>query len=945
MDTTGYYVLQDDYPIQSLLEKTTVLEDKAGEWSIERILADPEAPSFKPLPADSTDLVGKHEVWLRVRILPLVDLENWWIIHKRQKDLGWVTRNNVGLYETWHTYESVYFVQDGQIIREAKTGTYIPASQKDITANISVNRVLADFHKDRPVDIYLHIKDDTWASLLIELRAPHIPLPGTQTPMAKSMSTMANFTFIISIYVLCFFFYTRDRSYLYLFGMLLFLFLHYKILHPEIPLITRFFPEYPFLREPIWAITTMGSYIFFMEFGRTFTNLRSVFPAGNKLINWCVRISLALLTLRLACWLIDPVLGTDLEFPFAMIIMLMSLSVVIRLAFLQDRLVRLYVYSGIWMFFFAIYGVLWEINILPFYDYPSPWMISQAGFMLLAALALAGKIQISERAKLEVEKVKAIDSVKSRFFANISHEFRTPLSLIIGPVNQALEAIPASESVEDQTEIPVKGRHLKVMKRNAHRLQNLVDQILDLSKLDQGKMELRVSEGDIIQFVRSIVFSFESLAERKHILFRTHFPQPIRRAFYDRDKLEKILVNLLSNAFKFTPEHGEVAVRVEDTGSTLRIFVSDTGCGMEAEEADRIFDRFYQVEGSRDQGTGIGLSLVKELVELHNGQIAVDSTAGKGTTFKVILPYLPDHFAAHQVIFTSEAGRSESALPAWLKEEAPEKDHSTPAEAEAPVVLIVEDNPDLRQYIAEQMESGFQILTAPDGEAGLQMAETVVPDLIISDVMMPRRTGLELCEAVKNNVKTSHIPIILLTAKADLEARIDGLQTGADDYLTKPFHGRELLIRAKNLIEQRANLRKKFAGELQLRPTSMHLNSMDEQFLQEVMQAIERNMDNEYFSVEDLAAAVSFSRSQLHRKLKALAGKSPNLLIREFRLTRAKELLEQQAASVSEIAFMVGYSNLSYFSRSFKDAFGVSPSEILPQQELSSINSKNPESP
>lgn len=944
-DTLPYYVVQDDYPIQSLFTGTSILIDQDKEWTIEDILTARETTPFQPLADNQTLWTSDRHLWLRIRLLPKTDLNNWWLVHKLEGDLGWIMDTYVSHYQTYHNEERVYFVQQGKVVHQAATGTYIPASQKDTTADISVNRVKVSLQKNVPTDIYFQIRDFDWISTLVELRAPHIPLLAIRTPMARSMNTMSSFSFIISIYVLCFFFFTRDRSYLYLFGMLLCLFLHYNILHPEIPLISVLVPEYPQLREPLWAITTMGSYIFFLQFGRTFANLKVVFPPGNRLVLWCIRIALGLLLLRLILWMIHPTWEATIMLSSAMITMLLSLLVVIRLAFIKDSLVRLFVYGGSWLFFFAIWGILWETNMLSFFDYPSPWVVSQAGFMLIAALSLAHKIQLSERARSEVEKIRAIDSVKSKFFANISHEFRTPLTLILGPVNQALEAIPASDAVEDQLEIPVKGKQLKVMKRNAQRLQNLVDQILDLSKLDQGQLQLQVAPGDIVQFIRSIVFSFESLAERKHIHFRTHFPRSIEGAYFDRDKLEKILVNLLSNAFKFTPEHGEVAVRMEDTGKTLKITISDTGNGMKAEESARVFDRFYQVEGTQDQGTGIGLSLVKELVDLHNGQIGVDSIEGGGTTFKLSLPYHISEFKQHRTI--DAPLDMESSAFSGLNSDPDEPQINTATDSslakEQPLILIVEDNPDLRHYIAEQLAGGFNIITAQDGKRGLQLAESKLPDLIISDVMMPGMTGLQLCEALKQDVKTSHIPIILLTARAGTEAKIEGLQTGADDYLTKPFNGRELITRVRNLIEQRARLQEKFAGELHMRPTAMKLSSMDEQFLTQVMEVIEKNMDNEYFSVEDLASAVGFSRSQLHRKLKGLSGKSPNQLIREFRMTRAKELLEQRAASVSEIAYRVGYSNLSYFSRSFKDAFGISPSEVPATREASVTNSKNPE--
>ncbi|MCB0586418.1 MAG: helix-turn-helix domain-containing protein, partial [Phaeodactylibacter sp.] len=341
-------------------------------------------------------------------------------------------------------------------------------------------------------------------------------------------------------------------------------------------------------------------------------------------------------------------------------------------------------------------------------------------------------------------------------------------------------------------------------------------------------------------------------------------------------------------------------------------------------------DRFYQVEGTESQGTGIGLSLARELVELHNGQISVESVKGQGTTFKVRLPYRREYLPAEAAIppeMDEEERPARAAAEGLLFEEGGAIDNASPSSGQ-PLALVVEDNPDLRRYIVENIQNDFLPIVAKDGQMGIDTAIEKIPDIIISDVMMPGKNGFELCSALKADARTSHIPIILLTAKAGQQHKIEGLEQGADDYLTKPFDVRELNVRMANLVEQRRCLRERFSGGFKLQPDKVSLNSMDERFLQSIKEQVEANIGNEFYTVEELARAVGFSRSQLHRKLKALTDKSPNQLIREFRLARAKELLEQKAGSVSEIAYQVGYSNLSYFSKSYKDAFGVSPSEV-----------------
>ncbi|MEZ4930606.1 MAG: response regulator [Saprospiraceae bacterium] len=424
-----------------------------------------------------------------------------------------------------------------------------------------------------------------------------------------------------------------------------------------------------------------------------------------------------------------------------------------------------------------------------------------------------------------------------------------------------------------------------------------------------------------------------------------------------------MLVNLLlSNAFKYTPEKGKVSVVTTLENGRLKVSVADSGPGISKENLDKIFERFYSLPptpskgggvgtsplggGWEGAGTGIGLSLVKELVELHRGQISVESAPGKGTVFKVSLPVGKESFLPEEVLkfdssqfvsSTVDAYQSNNGQTDWRTAELKTDELQNWQTAELkPTLLIVEDNPDLRHFIAETMQAEYQIITAENGKIGRETAIEHTPDLIVSDVMMPEMDGFELCETLKKDERTSHIPIILLTAKAGQRHKVEGLETGADDYLTKPFDEQELMVRAKNLVEQRRKLQAHFAkmasqgnnGMIPLTPNEVAVTSTDQRFLEKVAAAIEQNLDNEFFSVEDLASEVAFSRSQLHRKLKVLTGKSPNELIREFRLCRAKELLEKGAGNVSEIAMEVGYSSLSYFTRSFKQAFGVSPSEV-----------------
>ncbi len=539
-----------------------------------------------------------------------------------------------------------------------------------------------------------------------------------------------------------------------------------------------------------------------------------------------------------------------------------------------------------------------------------------------AALALA-----LEHA--EAEKLRELDQTKSAFFANISHEFRTPLTLILGPVHQWLESVKSAG--QDTAAVPARG--LDLVRRNANRLLDLINQLLDLSKLESGGMRLSVAQGNPLQSLRVLANAFESMAEQGNIRYEIAIPQTSVTAWFDRDKLEKIAANLLSNAFKHTPPDGTVTFRAEVQNGWLRFEISDTGAGIPGENLDKIFDRFYQVPAPLPlwggAGTGIGLALVRELCTLHHGSVSVQSTLGAGSVFQVEMP-------ASRADFTPEE-RSEAPLPLPSEDFKPADDYArggAPVANEAnsanelPLCLVVEDNLELQGYIREQLEGTFRVLLSPNGRAGLQAAIQHTPDLVISDVMMPEMDGNQLCAALKTDERTSHIPVVLLTAKAGQKSKIEGLEIGADDYLTKPFDTRELLVRAQNLVRQRETMRKQFSRTVVLQPKAIALTSADERFLQRIQENLDENLGNDQFSVEELAAAVGMSRSQLHRKLTALIDQPPVEFIRNFRLRRAKEMLEAGTGNVSEIGYAVGFSSPAYFSKVFRDTFGMVPSEV-----------------
>jgi signal transduction histidine kinase/DNA-binding response OmpR family regulator/ligand-binding sensor domain-containing protein len=538
--------------------------------------------------------------------------------------------------------------------------------------------------------------------------------------------------------------------------------------------------------------------------------------------------------------------------------------------------------------------------------------------------------QLAEELETQATQLKELDKMKSNFFANISHEFRTPLTLLLSPLERALSTENEWKSDRNVTEM---------MFRNAKRLQTLINQLLDLSKLESGQMKLFLSKGNVVQFVKVILASFESLAQSKNIIFQYRIPKTAYSCFYDPDKLEIILNNLLSNAFKFTPEGGKVDlvldVEQKNKEPYLKFTVSDTGKGIPETAISKIFDRFYQADASSSrefEGSGIGLSLTKELVILMNGNISVKSKEGMGSIFILEIPAITE--PSPELIFPKEFNRSlilhdhEIEGSENFRDKKPlqteKEDHDT-----LPLILLVEDNVDLSAYLTGILDKKFKIITAFNGKQGLEMALENIPDLILSDMMMPEMDGFELCTKIRGEETTSHIPFVLLTARTAIEDRLEGFELGADEYLTKPFNVNELHVRINNLLEQRRNLRERFGKEIKVQPKDITVTSVDERFLQKVIAKMEEKISDSSFSVETFSIEIGMSRKNFHRKLVALIDQTPNEFIRIFRLKRAAQLFEQKSGNVSEIAYQVGFQNLSYFAKCFKEQFGVMPNEFL----------------
>lgn len=542
------------------------------------------------------------------------------------------------------------------------------------------------------------------------------------------------------------------------------------------------------------------------------------------------------------------------------------------------------------------------------------------------------RLRLKNRLRLEAfetKKLKELDEMRSGFFANISHEFRTPLTLILGPAEQ----LEQNETDDNKKE------KLNTIKRSANRLLRLINQILDLSKLEKGKTGLRCEEADLVMFLKGITKSFLSISEKKNISLQLISETPDIKTYFDTDVFEKIFYNLLSNAFKFTPQGGFIELKIYQPASGFcKVSVKDSGIGISEEDLPQVFKKFFIVEnisGFTEQGSGIGLALVKELVELHKGSITVESKINEGSTFIVSIPIGRDFLKENEIVKvkTEEIFVTESSSSEFLDEEVVQTDsrndnNDAKSVDDSLIALIVEDNSELRKYIAANLQSDYKVIEAATGKAGCEKAVEFIPDIIISDVMMPEMDGYSLCKKIKNDERTSHIPIILLTARAGEEDKLTGLQTGADDYLTKPFSSKELSLRVKNLIEIRQTLRKKFSSSLVIKPKEIATGSVDRLFLEKAIIIVEKNISNDKFSVEDFSCELNLSHSQLHRKLKALLNQSAIQFIRSIRMQRALELLQSNSGNVAEIAWMVGFGDPSYFTKTFSKHFGYLPSEV-----------------
>jgi signal transduction histidine kinase/DNA-binding response OmpR family regulator len=538
--------------------------------------------------------------------------------------------------------------------------------------------------------------------------------------------------------------------------------------------------------------------------------------------------------------------------------------------------------------------------------------------LLLIAFALYETILFVTRLRQEVAVEQKVTEIKLRFFTNISHELRTPLTLITGPVENILKNEKISPSVRNQ---------LEIVASNSARMLRMINQILDFRKIQNHKMTMKIQQIDISRQVEETCANFNKEAADKHILYSIENDLDETTVWLDKGMLDTIIYNLLSNAFKYTDEGGSITVRLGRRENYVTITVADTGIGIPKDKRSMLFERFAsqnEIHAAVNKtGTGIGLNLVKELVDLQHGFIEVESEQGKGSAFTVLFPLGTGHFendTVEMMVDDTIAASDEQLVTKGIQPKVVSDSRYD--------ILVVDDNEDMCRFLTSFLSPLYSVREAGDGYEALEKIRQQMPDMIISDLMMPNMDGLQLTDRLKNDTSTSHIPIILLTAKSAIESRLEALKYGADDYITKPFSSEYLMTRIENILRQRKNLQETYRSSLlSLQPKQLKEQSPDETFLAHLLEYMERNMDNSDLTVDDLVREMTLGRTVFFNKLKSLTGLSPVEFIREVRIKRAAQLLEKGHYNVTEITYMVGMNDSRYFAKCFKNAFGVTPTE------------------
>ncbi len=891
---------------RTLIDELEVMSDEQRQWSAESLFATSD-DLFEPNKADEKPVL--HNYWARVELA------------------------NVANKEQWISFESFYWDYVILYLRDSIGNiTTIPFG---ILSNPNYNKFLLQPHSEYKVLANFkssgQFRREDNINLLIK---PTLPTLENKAFTHYMDGIIFGIMFGLALYNLFLFISIRDRTYFWYSLYILFFALSFATLFANTPSTWAqfFFPDFPSFAFYLKKIADPIIWISYANFVRNFLATKERHPRWDK----ALKISIALIILQFfinltgiyhfsgllrtaSTWLTPVFIGVALA-------IISYIKGYVRAKYFILGQLFLLVGLSITGIFYAGMDILFFLPETAFFNYfrnPSSTFAFGAVEAIVFSFALADKYNMLQkditRVKIEKEKEKSealrlqeLDTFKTRFYSNITHEFRTPLTVINGMVNE-LENNPDKASKKT----------LSLIKKNSKNLLALVNQMLDLSKLKAGKVTADLQQDDIIVFVKYLVETHGSFAKLQNVGLQFYSEEKELLMDFDPKKVEQVLTNLISNAIKFTPEYGKILVVAKKVNQNnqafLQILVKDNGIGISPEQIPYIFDRFHQANPTHsNQGTGIGLALVKELISIMGASISVESELDKGTTFFLLFPIQNNAALVSQT-------KGYEFKPITRKEDFVTEEASF-LNNEFPILLIIEDNADVTYYLQTCLQDQYQILTSNNGKKGIEKAFETLPDIIISDVMMPVMDGFEVCNSLKKDERTSHIPIILLTAKATPEDKLVGLTHGADAYLIKPFEKEELIIRLNKLLEIRKTLQKKYSSTL---ISSQAHNTVPENkedsFIEKTEKIILSHLDDESFSIHDLARELHLSRSQVYRKIKALTGMSAAIYIRHIRLQKAKELLGSSELSIAEIAYRVGFKTPVYFSQAFKETFGESP--------------------
>ena len=924
------FILKEWQETYHLLPFTQIAEDRLEDVSLENINSQLAQISFQQLGQQDFQLVANQYYWGKIT------LQNSLLNAARFEE--WILDMSYSLTE----YEVFIQTPDGDFQHQLN-GIFRSHQLKDFVPKIegSFTRIILPPHQS--ITLYFRGKSSRAAiHPNFRVRMQHITSFYKRLQIEKrNHAFFIGFIVMMLLYNIILYFFGRDNSFIfysiYLFTVIIYASYSTGDLADWLePTFYPNHPEYSYLGKLVIYIGLMA-YIAFM---RNFLKLNELLPKWDRFFKGLFWIGLPWLVVDLITIIQSGFSYVDAD-PITLVYILLfffsNLIFIYQLYKTKDRKAY-FIIAGIVVWFggailtliswvqtpaFALVylkiGSILEIIAfslgLAYRQRENVKAKQQAYFQLEKSK------MVQEQEQAEAQRLKELDELKSNLYTNITHEFRTPLTVIMG----------VNENISGHEE------ERKLIRRNSKNLLQLINQLLDLSKVESANLELHKIKGDIVNYLHYLTESFQSMATDKGIQLVFYAEVDSQIMDYDEIKIQHIIYNLLSNALKFTDEKGKVIVHVQkivvDDLPHLKIKILDTGIGIPTDLIPHIFDRFYQVDNTltrKGEGTGIGLALVKELVTLMEGNIEVQSEDGKGSQFIICLPIVDELKTTQSVPkLTIKTNKLESIAIETTQDSIFEvaPSFSTYTNVEQPILLIIEDNKDVTSYIQSILKKEYAIHTASNGQLGIEKAIETLPDIIISDVMMPIKNGYEVCETLKEDERTSHIPIILLTAKAEQADKLAGLKYGADAYLTKPFDKEELIIRLEKLVTLRKKLQERFAN-----PSVLPLTSPIEQqqaiFLKKLDTIVVEQLNNAAFSVPELAKSCQMSQTQVYRKLKALMGKTPSQFIRSIRLKKGKELLENSDWNIAEIAYEVGFTDPNYFSRTFQQEFGVSPRDF-----------------